>query len=85
MSDLTEPAPIELASRLALRQSEAAAVLGISVRAFRNLQSEIPHIRRGGVVLVPIEGLKAWLDEQSMTTKIDSAAADQVLSDLMGR
>lgn len=51
---------------LALRPDEAAAALGIS----RSLLGEwtkaglIPFVRRGGVVMYGIDGLRKWLTEQ---------------------
>jgi hypothetical protein len=56
---------LRLANRLALRPKEAAAVLGLSERAFRTLLPSLPHVRAGGAVLVPVEALRRWLDEQA--------------------
>lgn len=56
---------IRLADRLALRPKEAAAVLGLSERAFRALLPSLPHVRAGGAVLVPVESLRRWLDDQA--------------------
>jgi hypothetical protein len=64
---------VELANRLALRPLEAAAALGLSERAFRSLLPRLPHIRVGGAVLVPLEPLRRWLEEQARDT---SARAD---------
>jgi excisionase family DNA binding protein len=82
MGEARSPMQVDLSSRLALRQDEAASVLGISVRTLRNLQPEIPHIRRGGVILIPVAGLEAWLAQQATTATIASADADDVLSKL---
>ena len=57
--------PVRLTDRLALRPREAAAVLGLSERAFRTLLPSMPHIRAGGAVLIPVEALRRWLDEQA--------------------
>ena len=54
--------PVE---RLALRPPEAAAALGISERKLRELLPELPHVRRGGVLMIPIEPLRRWLEEQA--------------------
>lgn len=62
-SDIEEP--IRLTDRLALRPKEAAAVLGLSERALRALLPSMPHIRAGGAVLIPVEALRRWLDEQA--------------------
>ena len=51
--------------RLALRPREAAEALGLSERKLRELLPELPHIRVGGAVLLPVEGLRAWLREQA--------------------
>lgn len=56
---------LRLADRLALRPKEAAAVLGLSERAFRALLPSLPHVRAGGAVLVPVDALRRWLDEQA--------------------
>src|SRR5262245_44243801 len=45
-----------LSDRLALRPREAAEALGLSERKRRELLPELPHVRRGGVVL-----LHSWL------------------------
>ena len=54
----------DLGNRLALRPKEAAEALGISERTLREMLPELPVIRRGGVVLLPVEPLRGWLREQ---------------------
>jgi excisionase family DNA binding protein len=61
--------PHRLADRLALRPKEAAEALGISERTFRQLLPEIPTVRRGNIVLVPVAGLQEWLREESEAEK----------------
>ena len=56
---------IHLADRLALRPKEAAKALGIGERTLRQILPELPHVRVGGVVLLPVESLQAWLREQA--------------------
>ena len=56
---------IRLADRLALRPKEAALAMGLSERTLRQILPELPHVRVGGVVLLPVEGLQTWLREQS--------------------
>jgi excisionase family DNA binding protein len=56
---------VGLSERLALRPAEAARALGISERTLRTLLPELPHVRAGGVVLLPVEALRRWLDEQA--------------------
>ena len=55
----------QLSERLALRPKEAAEALGISERTLRQLLPELPTVRRGGVGLVPVAGLREWLREES--------------------
>ena len=50
-----------LDGRLALRPAEAAQALGISERKLRQLLPKLPIVREGGVVLIPVDGLRAWL------------------------
>ena len=63
----TKPAelPLRLADRLSLRPAEAAAALGLSERALRGLLPRLPHLRAGTAVLVPVDSLRRWLDEQA--------------------
>ena len=56
---------VNLADRLALRPQEAAVALGIGERTFRALLPEIPHLREGGVVLIPVDLLRDWLRERA--------------------
>ncbi len=58
--------PVE---RLALRPKEAAEALGISERALRQLLPELPTVRRGNIVLVPVSGLREWLRDESEAEK----------------
>jgi excisionase family DNA binding protein len=60
---------LELSSRLALRPKEAAKALGISERKLRELLPELPTIRRGNIVLIPVEQLRKWLREESGVEK----------------
>lgn len=56
-----------MTDKLALNSKEAAAALGISLPTFYELsgRSDFPVIRVGRRVLVPVDGLRRWLDEQS--------------------
>ena len=56
---------VSLADRLALRPAEAAQALGIGERTLRQILPELPHVRVGGAVLLPVEGLRAWLRERA--------------------
>ena len=54
-----------LADRIALRPREAAAALGVCERTFRSLLPELPHVRRGNTLLVPIDALREWLHHEA--------------------
>ena len=60
-----DPSPVRLSARLALRLAEAAKALGIGERTLRQILPELPHVRLGGVVLLPVDGLQAWHRERS--------------------
>ena len=60
----------DLRGRLALRAGEMALALGVSERKLRDLTPEMPHVRRDGVLLYPVEGVRKWLE--------DAAKAEQV-------
>jgi excisionase family DNA binding protein len=61
--------PLSLDTRVALRPKEAAEALGISERTLRQLLPELPTVRRGGVVLVPVAGLREWARDESRAEK----------------
>jgi len=52
---------------LALRPKEAAQALGVSARTLWawTAAREIPHLRRGAVLLYPVADLQRWLSEQA--------------------
>ena len=54
---------------LALRPREAAAALGVSPRTLWDWtrRGDMPHFRRGGLVLYPVAGLTRWLEAQTQT------------------
>ncbi len=60
---------LDIATRLALRPHEAAAALGISERKLRELLPELPTVRRGRIVLIPVEPLRKWLRDESRAEK----------------
>jgi excisionase family DNA binding protein len=75
------PEDIDLRTRLALRPKEAAEALGVSERTLRQLLPELPVVRRGGVVLLPVEPLCAWLREQAdVEGRRSNAIAKDMLS-----
>lgn len=71
---------LDLAGRLALRPKEAAEALGIGERTLRDILPELPHVRVGGAVLLPVEGLREWLRAQAKAEqgRVD-AVTDEVL------
>ncbi|HME73971.1 MAG TPA: helix-turn-helix domain-containing protein [Myxococcota bacterium] len=84
---MSDPAqkPVRLDERLALRPAEAARALGIGERTLRQLLPTLPHVRAGGSVLLPVEGLRRWLDEQAKSEKAAAnAVADQILAEIRG-
>ena len=77
---------LHLADRLALRVPEAARALGISERQLRQLLPQLPHMRLGGCVVLPVDPLRRWLLEQARAGKhrVD-AAVDEVLASIKQR
>jgi hypothetical protein len=65
---------LRLADRLALRPAEAAAALGLSERAFRSLLPRLPHVRAGSAVLVPVDALRRWLDQEAKARAVEKRA-----------
>ena len=75
-----ERAPIE---RLALRPREAAVALGISERKLREMLPQLPTVREGGVVMIPVDLLCEWLRERAQTEKgAVNRAVEEVLEGL---
>ncbi len=76
-----EPRPtVRLDTRLALRPKEAAAALGLSERAFRALLPELPHLRAGGAVLVPVDALRRWLEDRA---RIEATRAEKIAGEIL--
>ena len=71
---------LHLGDRLALRPKEAAEALGIGERTLRQLLPELPHFRVGGVVLLPVEGLQAWLRERA---KAEGGRSDAIAGEIL--
>jgi hypothetical protein len=71
---------IDLSTRLALRPNEAAMALGISERTLRGLLPELPHIRCGSVVMIPVKPLEGWLKDRS---KAEQSVADEIANEIM--
>jgi len=51
---------------LALRPREAATAIGVSARTLWawTRSGDVPHIRRGGVTLYPVDAMRDWLAAQ---------------------
>jgi excisionase family DNA binding protein len=71
---------LDLAGRLALRPAEAAQALGIGERTLRQILPELPHIRSGAAVLLPVEGLQAWLRERA---EAEQGRVEAVVDDVL--
>ena len=56
---------IDLSTRMALRPKEAAEALGISERKLRGMLPELPHVRREGVVMIPVRAVERWLEGEA--------------------
>lgn len=56
---------------LALRPREAAKALGVSERLLWDWirQGTVPHARIGGVVVLPTDSLRDWLQRQAQTDR----------------
>jgi excisionase family DNA binding protein len=70
----------DLTRRLALRPKEAAEALGLSERKLREVLPQLPHVRLGGAVLLPVEGLQAWLREQA---KVEQGRVEAVVDEIL--
>ncbi len=70
--------PIQLNNRLTLSVREAAEAIGVSERHLRSMLPEIPHLRIGTRVVIPVERLKQWLSERADTEakNVDKACND---------
>ena len=71
---------LNLSGRMALRPKEAAHALGICERKLREILPELPHMRLGGVVIIPVKPLEAWLAAQS---KAEMGRADKAVDDVL--
>ena len=70
---------LDLTSRLALRPKEAAAVLGMSERKFRQISSRLPAVWVDSVKLFPVDALRRWLDEEA---ERQQNASDQLADEI---
>ena len=69
--------------RLGLRPAEVAKALGLCERTIRQVLPEIPHLRIGTAIVIPIDGLRKWLNDQAKAGRgrID-ATVEEILSEL---
>jgi len=69
---------LDLANRLALRPKEAAETLGIGERTLRALLPQLPVVREGAVVLIPVDLLREWLRKRAeeQGNRIDEAVRE---------
>jgi excisionase family DNA binding protein len=72
--------PLNLQSRLSLRPKEAAEALGISERTLRQMLPELPHVRAGGAILLPVDTLREWLRDQA---RFDRGRVDGVVNEVL--
>ena len=78
-----ERKPLQLAGRLGLRPAEVAETLGISERTVRQILPELPHLRLGTAVVVPVDSLREWLRARAQQAgRSADAAVDEVLESL---
>ena len=69
-----------LADRLALTVEEAAAAIGVSERHLRTMLPEIPHLRLGGRVIIPIKPFDEWLRKR---TEQELSAVDEAVDEVL--
>ena len=69
-----------LRDRLALSPIEAAAALGISERKLREMLPELPHLRLGSRVMIPVKPLENWLAERA---KAEAGRTDKVVREIL--
>jgi excisionase family DNA binding protein len=69
-----------LPGRLALRPREAARALGIGERTLRQILPEIPHVRVGSAVVIPVDLLREWLRHRA---HVEVRKADDVVREVL--
>jgi excisionase family DNA binding protein len=69
-----------LAGRLALRPREAARALGLGERTLRQILPEIPHVRVGSAVVIPVDLLREWLRSRA---RAEERGADRVVQEVL--
>ena len=74
-----------LSGRVSLGIREAAVALGVSEGLVRKWLPELPYVRLGERVLIPVDLLKKWLQERSRAEQESSRRAAREILDAMGR
>lgn len=72
--------PPYVSGRLALSVPEAAELVGVSERHLRDHLFEVPHVRLGDRVLIPVDRLRAWLWE---APELESGAVDEAVREIL--
>ena len=72
--------PLALSDRLGLRPAEVARVLGLSERSIRQILPELPHLRIGSSVVIPVDSLREWLRERA---KAERGRVEQVTEEIL--
>ena len=58
-------------------------VLGLSERSIRQILPELPHLRIGSSVVVPVDSLRDWLREQAQAQKSGvDAAVEEIMTSI---
>ena len=73
---------VDLSTRLALRPKEAAVALGVSERKLREILPELPTVRTGGVVLIPLDALREWLASR---IRVEEACLDSMVEEVVAK
>jgi hypothetical protein len=74
---------VRLSERLALSIPEAAKAVGISERLMRTLLPEVPHLRLGNRVVIPVSLLVEWLCKQAQQEQnVVGKAVNEILEEI---
>jgi excisionase family DNA binding protein len=68
---------------MALSIRETATTLGVSEGLVRKWLSELPHMHLGERILIPVEGLRGWLEARARAENEESKrSAEAILAHL---
>ncbi len=82
MADRPETA-VRLSERLALSIPEAAKAVGVSERLMRTLLPEVPHLRLGNRVVIPVSLVVEWLCKQAQQEQnVVGKAVNEILEEI---